>query len=125
MANPYFDSEGRPTIDIEVSNPIGWKASVTALIDTGFDGFLSLPILEAFPIGLLLRGMMPVTLADGSTQDNLFCLGRIEFDGEKRDGTILTDWQGSALFGMDFLRTFRRALLVNPVNQIITLRALR
>ncbi len=124
MANPYFDSDGRPTIDIEVSNPIGWKASVTALIDTGFDGFLSLPILEAFPIGLLLRGMMPIMLADGSTQDNLYCLGRIAFDGEERDGTILIDWQGSALVGMDFIRTFRRALLVNPVNGIITLRAL-
>ena len=122
MANPYFDPDGRPTVDIEVSNPIGWKGEVTALIDTGFDGFLSPPILEAFPLGLLLRGMMPVTLADGSTQDNLYCLGKINFDGEEQDGTVLIEWQGSALVGMDFLRAFTRELLVDPTNGLITLR---
>lgn len=80
--NPYFDPNGRPIVEIEVSNPLGWKRTVKALIDTGFDGFLSLPILEAFPIGLLLRGTMPVTLADGSTQQTLYCLGGIHFEGD-------------------------------------------
>src|SRR5579862_565197 len=121
MANPYFDPDGRPTVDIEVSNPIGWKAKVTALIDTGFDGFLSLPIVEAFAIGLLLRGMIPVTLADGSTQDNLYCLGTINFDSEQQDGTILIEWQGSALVGMDFIRSFSRQLVVDPTNGVILL----
>ncbi len=120
--NPYFDGDGRPTVDIEVSNPLGWKKPVTALIDTGFDGFLSLPISQAFPIGLMLRGTVSVTLADGSTQDKLYCLGTLHFDGDVADGIMIIEWSsGTALVGMEFLRTFSRCLIVDPVNGTVSL----
>ncbi len=112
--NPYFDSDGRPTIEIEVSNPLGWKRTVKALIDTGFDGFLSLPILEAFPIGLLMRGTMPVTLADGSTKQTLYCLGGIHFEGDFEVGVVLIESEGNPLVGLSFLRQFKRELVVDP-----------
>jgi len=115
-ANPYFDPDGRPTVEIEVSNPLGWQRTVKALIDTGFDGFLSLPILEAFPIGLLLRGTMPVTLADGSIKQTLYCLGGIRFDGDYEVGVVLIEDEGTPLVGMSFLRQFKRELVVDPVS---------
>jgi len=120
--NPYFDSNGRPTVDIEVSNPLGWKKPISALIDTGFDGFLSLPITQAFPIGLLLRGTMSVTLADGSSQAKLYCLGGLHFDQDVHVGIILIEWSSdAALVGMEFLRSFNRQLVVDPANGSILL----
>ena len=63
----YLNANGDPHVEIEVANPLDWRKKVNCLIDTGFTGFLSIPLLEAFPIGLLLIGTMPVTLADGSS----------------------------------------------------------
>lgn len=119
--NPYFDPNGRPTVEIEVSNPLGWKRVVTALIDTGFDGFLSLPMLEAFPFGLLLRGTMPVTLADGSVKQTLYCLGGIHFEGDHEVGVVLIDSDGTPLVGMSFLRQFKRELVVDPASARLAL----
>jgi len=84
----YLDDKGDPCIDVEVTNPLGWKKTLKCVIDTGFTGFLSIPILEAFPIGLLLVGTMPVTLADGSTQYKLMCLGEAHLADEAKIGTI-------------------------------------
>jgi predicted aspartyl protease len=120
--NPYFDSNDRPAVDLEVSNPLDWKRPVTALIDTGFDGFLSLPILQAFPIGLLLAGAMSITLADGSSHLKLYCFGNIGFDNEKHNGTIMIENSGEiALVGMQFLRAFSRRLVVDPINRAVLL----
>ena len=122
-SNPYFDSNGRPTVEIEVSNPLGWRRKITAVIDTGFDGFLSLPIAKAFPIGLLLRGTVAVTLADGSRRVNLCCFGTMHFDGESRDDVMILEWSSdTALVGMEFLRRFNRRLILDPANQTIFLR---
>src|SRR5580700_5254995 len=120
--NPYFDANDRAAVDIEVSNPLNWKRPVTAVIDSGFDGFLSLPILQAFPIGLLLLGTMTLTLADGSMHQKLCCLGNVEFGGEKQSGTIIIDGTSTiALVGIDFIRTFRRRLVIDPINRTVLL----
>jgi predicted aspartyl protease len=76
-----FNSSGSPTIDISVSGPLTTPIEFTAIMDTGFTGFLLLPILQAFPVGLVLHGTVPISLADGSTQTKLTCLGTIHFDG--------------------------------------------
>lgn len=121
--NPYFDSNGRPTVEIEVANPLGSRKRVAALIDTGFDGFLSLPIAKAFPIGLMLRGTVSITLADGSRRMNLYCFGTLHFDGDSHDGVMILEWSSdNALIGMEFLRRFNRRLILDPANQTIFLR---
>ena len=77
------------------------------MMDTGFSGFLLLPILSAFPVGLLLRGTMDITLADGSTQTKLTCLGGIHFDNKYELGLVVIEWQNTdVLVGMEFLSRF-------------------
>jgi predicted aspartyl protease len=90
------------------------------MVDTGFSGFLLLPILNAFPIGLLLQGTMPITLADGSTQTKLTCLGSIHFDNAEEIGIIIIEWQNTdVLVGMEFLRRFGKELRVAPTNNLV------
>lgn len=114
MATGYLDN-GDPCIEIEVSNPLNWRSRLKCLIDTGFSGFLSIPILQAFPLGLLLFGTIPVTLADGSTQYKLTCLGQAHLDNQAEIGVIIIEPSSDqVLLGMDFLRKFRKKLLIDP-----------
>ena len=117
-----FDSSGSPIIEIEVSGPLTKPTKFIAMMDTGFSGFLLLPILEAFPVGLILRGTTPITLADGTTQTKLTCLGEVHFDGERQSGLIIIEWQSTEiLVGMDFLRKFNRKLVVDATNGTVEL----
>lgn len=84
-----FNNSGSPVIEIGVSGPVTKPTKFTAMVNTGFSGFLLLPILEAFPVGLILRGTIPITLADGSTQTKLTCLGEVHFDGKSQVGLII------------------------------------
>jgi predicted aspartyl protease len=112
-----FNNTGSPVVEIEVSGPLTAPTKFTALVDTGFSGFLLLPLLDAFPVGLILRGTMALTLADGSSQTKLTCLGTIHFDGQEQLGLVVIEWQSTdVLVGMDFLRKFRKQLIVDPIN---------
>lgn len=118
-----FDNSGSPTIEIEVS---GWnvntRRSFTAIVDTGFTGFLLLPILSAFPVGLILHTTMGITLADGSTQNKLACLGGIHFEGQSEVGVIIVEEQNTdVLVGMEFLKSFKLKLTVDAVAGILQL----
>jgi predicted aspartyl protease len=116
-----FDQGGSPTIEIEVCGPLQQFHSFTAIMDTGFTGFLHLPIVSAFPIGLILHSTIRIQLADGSVQTKLTCRGQIRFDGESREGIVIIEESQSTevLVGMDFLKHFRKQLTVDPVNEIV------
>ena len=117
-----FNNSGSPVIDIAVSGPVTKPTKFTAMVDTGFSGFLLLPILEAFPVGLILRGTIPITLADGTSQTKLTCLGEIHFEGKSEIGLIIIEWQSTdVLVGMDFLRKFKRKLVVDAPKGIVKL----
>lgn len=89
-------------------------------MDTGFTGFVLIPLVQAFPLGLILEGTTSVVLADGSTSINLVARGQVDVEGEKRIGTVLLD-AGAAdvLLGMDFLRHFKRILYISSSGIIL------
>ena len=74
-----------------------------------------MPILQAFPLGLILNGTTKVTFADGSTATKLTALGRVTLEGVAKIGVVLLE-EGSTdvLIGMDFLKAFEVSLLVHP-----------
>lgn len=117
-----FNNVGSPTVEIEVSGPVTQPTKFTAIVDTGFSGFLLLPLLEAFPVGLILHTTMNVTLADGKTQTKLACLGRVFFDGQDEIGVVIIEWSSSdILVGMEFLQKFKKQLVIDPVNRKVEL----
>ena len=106
---------GSPKLKLCIGGILSDSHELEGIIDTGFTGFLSMPILTAFPLGLTLSGSTSVVLADGSKQNKLTALGKVIIDEEERIGTVLLEWgQSDILIGMDFLRLFERVLYVHP-----------
>ena len=115
IATVYFDSGGNPTIKISVYGIANeFAQEFEAIIDTGYTGFLSLPLVSAFPLGLTLCGTTSITFGDGSSQVRLTTVGRIKIEDEEHGGVIVLEPNGNQpLVGMDFLRRFKKALFIS------------
>ena len=63
MMRGYFDNRGRPRIAVSL---FGTRAEITidAVIDTGFEGALCVPVPLAIPLGLELHGWVDYEFAD-------------------------------------------------------------
>lgn len=112
----YLNNAGHPAIKIGVYgvHP-DLKQEFEVMIDTGFTGFLLMPIMSAFPLGLTLVGTGSYTLADNSTSAKLLALGNITLGNEESlTGIIVLEPnQCNPLLGMDFLRKAERCLTVS------------
>ena len=84
------------------------------MIDTGFYGFIQVPITVAFALNLPLEGTTSVTLANGEIQRALTALGMVTLGGESRVDVVHLSPSSKILLGMEFLRGFKRALAVFP-----------
>lgn len=117
MAIGYLDANGDPVVDIEIIGAYGQPYKFTCVIDTGFTGFLSIPLLQAFPVGLVLQGTMPIAFGNGTVENKLICLGFAKVDGAEQTGLIVIENESKqVLLGMDFLKKFGFKLLVCPTT---------
>lgn len=81
-----------------------------------------MPLIQAFPLGLVLAGTVGLTLADGSTVFRLTASGIASIEGEDQFGIIVLEPSSNEiLLGMGFLKKFGRTLQVNPVTDSVTL----
>ncbi|MGA7219058.1 MAG: hypothetical protein WBX38_12115 [Candidatus Sulfotelmatobacter sp.] len=110
----YLDASGHPHVKVRI-----WGLSeqfaqeFEAMIDTGFTGFLSIPITAAFPLALTLFGTTNYELADGSISPKLLGWGTVALGDEQAQGTIVLESKSSGLLlGMEFLRKLNKALIV-------------
>lgn len=87
-----------PTMDIEV---IGSKATakIRALIDTGFSGFLCLPIKIGKTLGLELIGTEVTEVADGRWIDQLKFAGSVKFLGKTQEVEIFLSESDTSQIG--------------------------
>jgi predicted aspartyl protease len=110
----FFDPDGNPSVAISLSGLRNSQpVNFTAIVDTGFSGFVSMPLVEAFPLGLPLVGTTGVILADGSNQTKLVAEAVAKVGERIRTGlVILEEASTDILVGMDFLRAFEAALLM-------------
>lgn len=111
---------GHPSIQVEV---YGFSKSVShkidAMIDTGFSGFLMLPMAYAFKLGLILHSISSFVLADGSVSPSLLCLGTIVIDNAEIVGLIGISEGNDILIGIDFLRKLKKSLYVNCNDELV------
>lgn len=118
-----LDSTGSPRLKISISGVLtNTPVEFDVIIDTGFNGFVSMPLLTAFPLGLPLFGTTSVMLADGTTASKLTALGRAELGPETKIGIVILEPNSSdILVGMEFLRSFEKVLLLHPQKPFVIL----
>jgi predicted aspartyl protease len=110
----YFSKSGSPALKVTVKGPFGQGVEFEGILDTGFTGFISMPLLSALPLGLILYGTVSVELADGSKSVKLTARGIAVMEGESEVGVVVLEPNSSeVLIGMAFLRLFKRALLLS------------
>jgi predicted aspartyl protease len=109
----FFDRSGSPALKIKIRGPFAQPVEFDAIIDTGFTGFISMPLLRALPLGLMLYGTVSVELADGSKSTKLTARGLAEVESDSEVGVIVLEPAASdILIGMAFLRIFKKGLFV-------------
>src|SRR3954454_15031300 len=111
----HFDSLGNPCLKFHLCgvahDPPGLEFE--AIIDTGFSGFIQLPLQHAFSLKLPLEGTASYILADGSRGTSLTALATTTFEGQTIVGVVtLTPGTQDILVGMSFLRQFKLGLMI-------------
>ena len=95
------EKEARVSLTVRGPNGSGVRAS--AVIDTGFNGSLTLPLSVIRQLGLPLRAPRQATLADGSVVVLEVYKGHIAWNGEARNILVFAA-EGDALIGMALLQ---------------------
>jgi predicted aspartyl protease len=115
----HTGSDGSPRIVLKLRGRTTQR-EFTALIDTGFSGFLYIPLLVAIPLGVFLDSLSDATLADGSTIRVLLSEFEGDISGTPFHGEAMMGFQGGndILLGMEFLRTTDRALFVDGIDHV-------
>jgi len=81
--------------------------TVEGILDTGFDGFLCLPIPLALTLSLELIDVIRTELADGTVvEDDLVFTGQAEWDGTVMTIDILLTRSVDVLIGTAFLKGY-------------------
>jgi predicted aspartyl protease len=100
-----FDSSGSATLKIRVAGTSSAREYV-AVIDTGFNAFVAMPIGAMIELGLKSEGAATVTLGDGSTTDNLVARGSVTVGSRTETGDILLDESSTdVLVGLGLFQT--------------------
>jgi predicted aspartyl protease len=117
----YQLSNTSPALKVKICGA-GTEQEFEAIIDTGFTGFVSMPLTWTFPLGLMLLGSIESQYADGNVGSTLAFSGYVIVGTERREGIITLEPNSNfVLLGMAFLRLFKRALYVNPNDGTVLL----
>ena len=114
-----------PTINIEMygqlSNAEQQAQLYEAIIDTGFTGAVSIPLVKALPMGLTLFSTASYTLADGSQASVFLCFGIVRLNGAERTLVFSLSQGNDILLGTEFLAAFNAKLELNYRTEKFTL----
>lgn len=93
-------------VEIEIADSCGEFRRISAVIDTGFNGHLTLPAAAIARLGLTVVGKRRAWLADGSEVELEMCSATILWHDQRRD-VIVSLTEGGPLLGMALLQGSR------------------
>jgi predicted aspartyl protease len=95
---------------------------LSAVVDTGFNGALCLPISVAVTLGLMLSDIASIELADGRIQPELVFEGWVQIgEAPEQLVNILLTFGEEALVGMALLNLLNADLQVRLSQRTVTL----
>jgi clan AA aspartic protease len=106
MINGIVDQNCEATVRLVVSNESKQRQVINAVIDTGFTGFLTLPLTVINSLSLRLYSREEGTLGDGSTCIFDVYSGLVIWDGEYRYIDVNAS-ETDPLVGMSLLYGYR------------------
>ena len=106
MISGVVNSRREATLPLVVGSSNGQKLLIETVIDTGFDGFLSLPSEMITRLGLPWTISHMATLGDGSQTLFDFYTGTVIWDGQYRSIDIAAS-DTEPLLGMAMLYKYR------------------
>jgi len=102
-----LDENNQPRIRV-IATGIRMENRIDAIIDTGFDGYLCLPVQIAIQAGLELYGAQVSELADGSVRNELVFIGQVAFENQSSaEVEILLTESDDALVGVALLMPYK------------------
>lgn len=101
----------QPNIDIEVRGSI--TKTISAIVDSGYNGYLTIPFEIAFPLGLTLIGIESGSLADGSSSAYLVCVGEVCIEGKCIRTTIDVQPGNKILLGTKLLKGLGKVFILD------------
>jgi len=102
MITGQVDANLDALIRLSVQSPEGDLHEVDAVIDTGYNSFLTLPIDEVIALGLIYLGRGAATLANGREEEFDVYEAAVIWDGIER-AVPVDAIEGGALVGMSLL----------------------
>jgi clan AA aspartic protease len=102
MIQGTITAEPEAVVELITSGPSGSEEEVEMVIDTGFNGFLPLPLTLISTLALPYRGRRQATLADGSQVILDVYKATVLWDGRPRDVMALAA-EDTPVIGMSML----------------------
>lgn len=108
----FIGKSGSPSIKIRVEGTFaGSGREFEVTVDTGF---ISMPIMDALPLGLPLYGTTSIQFGDGSVATRYTALGVAHLAEESKAGVVILEPSTSTiLVGMDFLTAFEKTVFMH------------
>ena len=106
-----------PKVTVALNHPSAPKNvyNVSTTVDTGFTGFLQLPLPVTASVMLPLGSEAPMTLANGKIGHFPVGITTVKYGGKTVFGlTIAAPDASPVLVGMEFLKRFGYAVLASP-----------
>ena len=122
MLTGRFTAEREAVVRIEVLGLSGQAALVEAAIDTGYNGFLTLPVSLIRDLGLSFAGTSQAMLGDGSEVRMDIYDAAVLWEGGHREVVVLAA-EGGVLMGLAMLAGSRLTLDVED-DGIVTIESL-
>ena len=115
LLSGHYDQAGHACLKVHLHGvrhrPPGIEYEV--MIDTGFSGFIQIPIMHAIALRLPLEGTQTFQLANGEPVSAFTALVQATLAGRETVGVAVLSPSGPFLVGMDFLRRFEKLLVVS------------
>ena len=106
MISGYDNSDLEAIVPVALVDGNGYRWRQEVVIDTGFNGDLTLPAEFIRELGLPLYGEIPATLADGQTNDYNHYGAIVLWEGERRVIEVMES-RNQSLLGTNLIQGSR------------------